>query len=275
MGSISAHTRPVEALDGEVLSSDSAVLYSADTMGILKIWILERDTAAQQTDGLPPRWRITLREDLIHHRTRINQLVLHNGYIWTGTRPPTNSHSFIQTIFVASADETVKIHPYSSEGQGGEMKRPIKPIQHPIGVKALLPLYIPSLDETYLLTASGDIIRSWDTSDLDDKVEQRNEVDGHWHEVTLLRAWITSPDPYILSASLDGTIRRWKVKGIGCNSLNAEPADGRIPDLLTPKPPGKKTELEGNTHSATCQRAPGELTEEEERELDELLNDDD
>jgi len=117
------------------------------------------------------------------------------------------------TAFVASADDTVKIHPYSSEGQSGEKKRPIKPIQHPTGVKALLPLYIPSLDETHLFTASGDTIRSWDTSDLDDKVEQRNEIDGHWHDVTLLKAWFASPDPYILSASLDGTIRRWKVTG--------------------------------------------------------------
>ena len=116
-------------------------------------------------------------------------------------------------VFEASADETVKIHPHSSEEQSNdEKKRPIKPIQHPTGVKALLPLYVPSLDETYLFTASGDIVRSWDTSDLDDKVEQRNEIDGHWHDVTLLKAWFASPDLYIMSASLDGTIRRWKVK---------------------------------------------------------------
>ena len=117
------------------------------------------------------------------------------------------------TAFEASADETVKIHSCSPEEPSNEKKRPIKPIQHSTGVKALLPLYIPSLDETYLFTASGDIIRSWDTSDLDDKVEQRNEVNGHWHDVTLLKAWLASPDLYIMSASLDGTVRRWKVKG--------------------------------------------------------------
>ena len=116
-------------------------------------------------------------------------------------------------MFEASADESVKIYPYSSEEQGGEKKRPIKPIQHPAGVKALLPLYIPSLDETHLFTASEDIIRSWDTSDLDDKIEQRNQIDGHWHDVTLLKVWSTSPDWYVMSASLDGTIRRWKVNG--------------------------------------------------------------
>jgi len=107
----------------------------------------------------------------------------------------------------------VKIYPYSFEGQGSGKKRPIKPIQHPTGVKALLPIHIPSLDETYLFTASGDVIKSWDTSDLDDEIEQRNEIDGHWHDVTLLEVWHTSPDLYIMSASLDGTIRRWKVKG--------------------------------------------------------------
>lgn len=94
VGSISAHTRPVEAVDGETLSDDSAILYSADTMGVLKVHLLERDTATQPADSLPPRWRTTLREDLTHHRTRINQLVLHNGYIWTGTHPPANASSF-------------------------------------------------------------------------------------------------------------------------------------------------------------------------------------
>ena len=94
VGSISAHTRPVEAIDGEILSGDSGILYSADTMGVLKVYFLERDTTVQPTDGLPPRWRTTLQEDLIHHRTRINQLILHNGYIWTGTSPPGKTRAF-------------------------------------------------------------------------------------------------------------------------------------------------------------------------------------
>ena len=94
VGSISAHSRPVEALDGEALSGDSAILYSADTMGVLKIWLLERDTTSQSSDSIPPRWRATLREDLTHHRTRINQLVLHNGYIWTGAILLVNPHPF-------------------------------------------------------------------------------------------------------------------------------------------------------------------------------------
>ena len=46
-------------------------------------------------------------------------------------------------------------------------------------------------------------------------------------------------------------------------------ADERRADLLSSKPLGEKPE---NVHSVA--RVPGGLTEEEERELDELLNDD-
>ena len=94
VGSISAHTRPVETLDGETLSADAAILYSADTMGVLNVWLLERDATTQAADGLPPRWRTTLQENLTHHRTRINQLILHNGYVWTGMRSPATTCGF-------------------------------------------------------------------------------------------------------------------------------------------------------------------------------------
>jgi len=63
-------------------------------MGVLKVWLLERDTTTQAPDDLPRRWRTVLQEDLTHHRTRINQLVLHDGYVWTGTRSLTNARSF-------------------------------------------------------------------------------------------------------------------------------------------------------------------------------------
>ena len=63
-------------------------------MGVLNVWLLERDPTTEAADGLPPRWRTTLRENLTHHRTRIDQLVLHGGYIWTGRRSLGNAHDF-------------------------------------------------------------------------------------------------------------------------------------------------------------------------------------
>jgi hypothetical protein len=78
MGSISSHTRPIECLEGKALSDDTAVLYTADTMGVIKIWHLHKD------NGLEPRWTPTLNKQLDRHRTRINEMLFGNGELWTG-----------------------------------------------------------------------------------------------------------------------------------------------------------------------------------------------
>ncbi|KIM49295.1 hypothetical protein M413DRAFT_438480 [Hebeloma cylindrosporum] len=79
VGSISAHTRPVECLDGQALSEHSAILYTGDTMGVIKVWDMQKD------NGTPPRWTTTLKDTINHHRTRINELRYHqNGHLWTG-----------------------------------------------------------------------------------------------------------------------------------------------------------------------------------------------
>ena len=77
-GSISAHTRPVECLDGYATSDSTGILYTADTMGVIKVWELSRDNET------PPRWRATLKDELQHHRTRINEILYGNGQLWTG-----------------------------------------------------------------------------------------------------------------------------------------------------------------------------------------------
>lgn len=78
MGSITDHTRPVGTLDARVLSDRSAVLYTADTMGIIKVWEVTRD------DGTPPRWQSKLISEFKHHRTRVNDMIHGNGHLWTG-----------------------------------------------------------------------------------------------------------------------------------------------------------------------------------------------
>ena len=87
LGSISSHTRPVECLDGYSESSTSAVLYTADTMGVIKVWDLDKQA------GSPPRWHSTLRAELNHHRTRINERIFGNGQLWTGTALFCCSHT--------------------------------------------------------------------------------------------------------------------------------------------------------------------------------------
>ena len=47
-------------------------------MGIIKCWALERE------DGASPRIKSTLEREYNHHRTRINEICVGNGQLWTG-----------------------------------------------------------------------------------------------------------------------------------------------------------------------------------------------
>ena len=99
--------------------------------------------------------------------------------------------------------------------------KPPPAISHPGGVKAILPLALTDLAEPYLFTAAGDVIRTYDVS-TPDEPELIGEVDAHWHNVTLLRLWMrrtvgedgkTRVEPWLVSASLDNTIRKWRLSG--------------------------------------------------------------
>lgn len=91
-------------------------------------------------------------------------------------------------------------------------------IAHPHAVRAMLPLLLTALGEPYLLTGAGDVVRAFDASELVDgraggRVEALGSVDGHWHDVTALQLWVRAGEPWVVSASLDGTIRKWRLAG--------------------------------------------------------------
>lgn len=78
IGTMSAHTRPVQCFAVNVQSASAATLYTADSMGIIKVWELER------TYGDAPSCRATEREELIIHRTGINDIWFGQNQLWTG-----------------------------------------------------------------------------------------------------------------------------------------------------------------------------------------------
>ncbi|KAF9532348.1 WD40-repeat-containing domain protein [Crepidotus variabilis] len=239
MGFISSHTRPVECLDGHSTSDDTASLYTGDTMGVIKAWQLNKEK-----DSTPPRWTATLKHTYDHHRTRINELRYGNGYLWT-----------------ASADDTAQVIPSTPEDPSATLAKAPKPLVHPVAVRALLPLDLTDLGEPYLITAAGDVLRTYDVSTID-QPELLGQVDAHWHDITSIRLWNrattgedgkTRVEPWIVTTSLDRTIRKWKLSY-----------------LLNPPPP---LAIIANSN---LQPVPEEaaLTEEEERELAELMEDD-
>ena len=100
--------------------------------------------------------------------------------------------------------------------------KPFKPLTHPVAVRAILPLNLTNLSESYLLTAAGDVLRIYDISTLDEP-EFIGEVDAHWHDIIAIRLWMRKfvggdgkarIEPWIITTSLDRTIRKWKLTGL-------------------------------------------------------------
>jgi WD40 repeat protein len=122
-------------------------------------------------------------------------------------------------IHLASSDDTAQVT--LLQDPSPKDPPPPPPITHPTAVRAILPLPLSPLAEPYLLTGAGDIIRVYDLSSPTEP-DLINEVDAHWHDVTALRFWVQEwkgedgkpcAEPWIVSASLDGTIRKWRLSG--------------------------------------------------------------
>ncbi|KAF7322518.1 Argonaute-like protein [Mycena chlorophos] len=245
MGSISSHTRPISCLAGVAISETSATLCTADTMGVIRIWDLVKE------EGDAPRWKSVLKTELKQHRTGINEVYLAGDQLWT-----------------ASADETAQL---------ALAFKPTLSIAHPVAVRCILPL--SQLSEPYVITGSGDVIRVYDVSS-PESPELLNEVDAHWHDVTALQLWMrpwsggegppASMEPWVISTSLDGTIRKWKVAGKSFNGCLYCGLKRRHADLITPQPrqPPQTKKVKEETKTEF------EMTEDEERELAELMGDD-
>ncbi|KAL1413263.1 hypothetical protein Q8F55_001018 [Vanrija albida] len=143
-------------------------------------------------------------------------------------------------LWSASMDNTAKLQGASSQK-----------LVHPSYVKSILPT---PQGLPYIVTGCEDEnIRLWDANNLDAKPKPLSVVEGHCGEVSALGVWIKDEDGKkvvnVVSGSLDGTLRRWGLQ-----------------ELLKPRKlnydPVKETDDVG-------------LTEEEERELAELMSDSD
>ena len=88
MESLREHTRPVESLDAHITSGRSAILYTADTMGIIKVWEITKE------EDTPTQLQTKLAGELKHHRTRVNDMVHGSGYLWTGALGLPHLHPF-------------------------------------------------------------------------------------------------------------------------------------------------------------------------------------
>ncbi|SCV67756.1 BQ2448_5367 [Microbotryum intermedium] len=277
--SLKSHTRPIERLayyrvlaprsndtsesndeddaDAPRERTGSVALISVDSLGALKVWELWSDEQGQL--------RGELRSDTRPHEIGIYDLVIGDGEIWTASA----DNSVLLSTFDASSPSSAPI--------------PTTRIVHPYHLKSVLPLGIalPNLNSSHLLTGSADeAIRildlnsisssshppfSWSgiPSSADEKmVGLVRTVEGHSHDVVDLHVY-TQVGPkeqggrieaWILSASVDGTLRRWK-----------------WPEVLIP--PSKEEEKVLVDVKEEEAKGKSLLTAEEEAELEALMAD--
>ena len=183
----------------------------------------------------------------------------------------------------ASADETVQVVLDKSmpmDDCSSPTTKPFKPLTHPVAVRAILPLNLTNLSEPYLLTAAGDVLRIYDISTLHEP-EYIGEVDAHWHDITAIRLWmrkfvgddgIARVEPWIITTSLDRTIRKWKLTGLWSYFVpNINTYD--ILELLNPPAVKAVPEIQVQEQISPQAVVLG-MTEDEERELAELMEED-
>ncbi|GAA5852558.1 hypothetical protein JCM8547_002542 [Rhodosporidiobolus lusitaniae] len=282
---LKAHTRPLECLasyplyaplpsgtnEDDVDLSDRertghSGVVSADSMGAVKVWELWREDGKVEGE---------LRCEVRDHEMGIWDLkVGPEGELWT-----------------ASADSSLLLSRLSLSTPSTP-PTPLLRIPHPSQVRSFLSLPLTPLSlslppPSYVLTgASDELLRVFDLADpsgamdSDEERERKrewtglplpegaelegcvNEIEGHTHDVVALGAYTVKNaekggrrEVWIVSGSLDGTLRRWKFE----EELKMRGRFERVEIVEIKEDEEGKESL---------------LTEEEERELEELMADD-
>ncbi|WVQ93618.1 hypothetical protein IAU59_000694 [Kwoniella sp. CBS 9459] len=229
------HTRPVECSVYR-LNVDP----SGQPTGGISVWTGDSLGAIKRWEVDASGRKLVFKEDVNGHETSVAQIAVTDEGVW--------SVSSDKTAIFHSHSQTSKISSSSSKPS----------IVHPSYVKSLLP--IPEdfgLPKSLILTGSEDEdIRLYDIDDLGEvgsSAKLHGTIRGHCGEVSVLRPWYRDEEGkrgwYVVSGGLDSTLRRWSVQ-----------------DLLNP--PVLDYEPEEVKESVG-------LTEEEERELAELMSDED
>ncbi|KAI9137687.1 WD40-repeat-containing domain protein [Paraphysoderma sedebokerense] len=264
LAQVKSHTRAVDGLELEI---NGEWLWSCSSDGIIRRWKLFWEASEEGT------YNVTCEESnvLRGHDTSVCCLSISGGY--------GDDESDVE-VWSGSADKSVRRWDLKS-------LKPDTMLNHPDFVKSLVLIH----ENSYVVTGCRDgIIRVWNTA----TEELTKEVEGHFDEVSCL----CLIDDTVYSASLDGTIRRWKVKGTvifvpikvqELTPLTFTPSLIGLVELIDPSVKFKLSislddvalDSDSGVHlpavEASVDRNAGKkekqslMTEEEERELEELL----
>jgi WD40 repeat protein len=287
---IKSHTRPVDSFAlSHVDAEGRATVYAGDSMGVIRTWLFRRATGSSNADA--NKVQVTQGPDLPGHHTSITRLVMDGD----------------QGLISCSMDSQVVYHPLDQDqNQDGAQTRngptirpailipnPLYPETTPVRSLLLLPsTFHPS--PLLLCGAADQDIRVYDLSSTlesasrssqthtagEGRAKEVSRIKGHWADVIDLDVWVKEveggkKEAWVVSASLDETLRRWSMQGelpvVEMRNLLAGSVElitvwyGCLVDVLNP-PPIPREEVVEKKESL--------MTAEEERELAELMDSD-
>jgi WD40 repeat protein len=221
---LKSHTRPVDSFAlFKPDRTDHASFFSGDSMGVIRRWQVVRrgmgDTVEVKQQG----------PDLPGHHTSITRLLLDGDN--TG-------------LYSCSMDSQILYHPLSELPPSSSTMTDLKPaltIPHPLypettAIRSILLLPTTFHPQPLLLAGSSDEdIRAYDISStletasrsytaqqikssLTGRSKEVSRVQGHWADVIDLDVWVKDveggkKEAWVVSASLDETLRRWSMAG--------------------------------------------------------------
>ncbi|KAL9050939.1 MAG: hypothetical protein Q9162_006324 [Coniocarpon cinnabarinum] len=236
--------------------TDELIVWSADSARGIRRWAIFPTSAkslpfSATTGNEEGAAQQEMQDELLVHETSVNCLRF--------SVPLQGADRQMLHLTTASSDKSAALFTLQASEKDAQPIEQIR-FEHPDFVRDALLLPGTSL----LATACRDEkIRYWDVEGSD---EPDVVFDGHFEEVTALCLATRDGEDVLVSASIDGTLRTWPVSREGVDKWVRE-TEAR-----------KKGGADAEERSRDDEDERGkkvELTEEEERELAELMEDDD
>ncbi|WFD24849.1 hypothetical protein MEQU1_003555 [Malassezia equina] len=214
VGSYQVHTRPVVSLTSVPPAPMPATQWAPDVRdsldGALLLWSADSMGRIVQVRFDAAHQRCLVERELDGPETNVHQLVPH----WR----TYDEDLYTLDVWCVSSDRTVRRFPLSAHArdtilpgrvsQAGAPVGTAPPLRTdvclsvPVGARSVLPL---ATEGQVILGCADGTLQLWSVP----SGTCEHVLDGHWHEVTFLGVWHRAAEPFLVSASLDGTVRRW------------------------------------------------------------------
>lgn len=265
---------PSLAASGSSVTPDSAILWSADSNQAIHRWRISKGSTSiiPFPAATAPREDDVVEPTLIVHETSVNRLRFAFVADEASARDDASSASRL-TLLTASSDKTAKI--LDQAAGPSECWKSTQTLSHPDFVRDIVAIPPSTADgplENYLIgTACRDEdVRIWDPEDLEAEESIYTYI-GHFEEVTGLVVRSIKGEAVLVSVSIDATVRVWPGTRAGIERFILE----ELQRSKQAEEPGD-TQPDGSVGDANgASGGSNVMTEEEERELAELMSDDD